>query len=132
MVTPLGGPQPVPEPSTKEFWTDAVKDDSGDAMKDYRRHARNFLDCVKSRKQPVANLESGHQGRHCLSPGQHLPQNRPQTRLGRHPRRNRRRQRSQRHARAPLSGAMGSRIESHALARVRVYRFLAVCDAFFQ
>jgi predicted dehydrogenase len=58
---PVGGPQPVPESSTKEYWTEAVKDDSGDAMKDYRRHARNFLDCVKSRKQPIANLESGHQ-----------------------------------------------------------------------
>jgi hypothetical protein len=23
-------------------------------------HARNFLDCVKSRQQPVSDLESGH------------------------------------------------------------------------
>lgn len=58
---PVGGPQPVPEPSTKESWTEPFKDDSGDAMKDYRHHARNFLDSVKSRKQPIADLESGHQ-----------------------------------------------------------------------
>jgi predicted dehydrogenase len=58
---PVGGPQPVPEFATKEFWTEAEKDQTGDAMKDYRRHARNFLDSVKSRKQPIADLESGHQ-----------------------------------------------------------------------
>jgi predicted dehydrogenase len=57
---PVGGPQPVPEPEPKEYWTAAEKDDSGDAMLDYQRHARNFLDCVKSRKQPATDLESGH------------------------------------------------------------------------
>ena len=58
---PVGGPQPVAESAAKELWTDPVKDDSGDAMGDYRRHARNFLDSIKSRKQPIADLESGHQ-----------------------------------------------------------------------
>ena len=29
-------------------------------MGDYGRHQRNFLDCVKSRQQPVTDLESGH------------------------------------------------------------------------
>jgi len=58
---PVGGPQPVAETGPKQFWAEADKDDTGDAMKDYRRHARNFLDCVKSRKQPIADLESGHQ-----------------------------------------------------------------------
>ena len=58
---PVGGPQPVEEPTEQKFWTEAEKDMSGDATKDYRRHARNFLDCVKSRKQPIADLESGHQ-----------------------------------------------------------------------
>lgn len=57
---PVGGPQPVPE-EANQFWGEPEKDQSGDAMKDYRRHARNFLDCVKSRKQPIADLESGHQ-----------------------------------------------------------------------
>ncbi len=60
---PVGGPQfkPELEPPQGAQWTDNVKDQTGDAMADYGRHARNFLDCVKSRRQPVADLESGHQ-----------------------------------------------------------------------
>jgi len=58
---PVGGPQPVEEEGEQKFWTEAEKDTSGDAAKDYQRHARNFLDCVKSRKQPIADLENGHQ-----------------------------------------------------------------------
>ena len=57
---PVGGPQPEPEPESRQFWTEAVKDDTGDAMLDYGRHARNFLDCVKSRQTPATDLESGH------------------------------------------------------------------------
>jgi len=57
---PVGGPQL--EPETKgDSWTESVSDDSGDAIKDYARHGRNFLDCVKSRQQPLSDLESGHQ-----------------------------------------------------------------------
>ncbi|MBM4020075.1 MAG: Gfo/Idh/MocA family oxidoreductase [Planctomycetes bacterium] len=56
---PVGGPQPVPEEKGR-FWTEGEKDDSGDAMKDYRRHARDFLDCMRSRKDPAADIESGH------------------------------------------------------------------------
>jgi len=58
---PVGGPQPVPDSQAGQFWTEPEKDQTGEAMKDYRRHARNFLDCVKSRKQPIADIESGHQ-----------------------------------------------------------------------
>ena len=57
---PVGGPQLESEEAGK-FWTEPLKDDSGDAIKDYSRHARNFLDCVKSRNQPLSDLESGHQ-----------------------------------------------------------------------
>ena len=42
------------------YWTQALQDTSGDARDQLRRHARNFLDCVKSRGQPVSDLESGH------------------------------------------------------------------------
>jgi predicted dehydrogenase len=56
---PVGGPQPRPE-EEGDYWTAKVKDDSGDAMEDYVRHARNFLDCIKSRQQPISDLESGH------------------------------------------------------------------------
>jgi predicted dehydrogenase len=57
---PVGGPQLQPE-EKGQFWTTPEKDESGDAIKDYARHARNFLDCVKSRQQPLSDLESGHQ-----------------------------------------------------------------------
>jgi predicted dehydrogenase len=57
---PVGGPQPEPEPAERQFWTESAKDDTGDAMMDYQRHARNFLDCVKSRQTPATDLESGH------------------------------------------------------------------------
>jgi hypothetical protein len=57
---PVGGPQLQPE-EKGEFWTTPEKDESGDAIKDYARHTRNFLDCVKSRQQPLSDLESGHQ-----------------------------------------------------------------------
>jgi hypothetical protein len=57
---PVGGPQLEPEEKGL-LWTTAEKDNSGDAVKDYSRHTRNFLDCVKSRQQPIADLESGHQ-----------------------------------------------------------------------
>lgn len=59
---PVGGPQfkPELEPEKPEFWTQPTKDETGDAVGDYGRHQRDFLDCIKSRKQPIADLESGH------------------------------------------------------------------------
>ncbi|HXG48272.1 MAG TPA: Gfo/Idh/MocA family oxidoreductase [Methylomirabilota bacterium] len=57
---PVGGPQPVPE-EKGQFWTEKIKDESGDAPGDYRRHARDFLACIKSRKPPLSDLEGAHQ-----------------------------------------------------------------------
>ncbi len=57
---PVGGPQLEPE-TRGQFWTTPANDASGDAIKDYARHTRNFLDCVKSRKQPLSDLQSGHE-----------------------------------------------------------------------
>jgi len=57
---PVGGPQLEPE-EKGQLWTTPEKDESGDAIKDYSRHTRNFLDCVKSRQQPVSDLQSGHE-----------------------------------------------------------------------
>jgi predicted dehydrogenase len=56
---PVGGPQPVPG-GPDEFWTEPAKDKSGDAKDQYVQHTRNFLDCVKSRREPNSDLESGH------------------------------------------------------------------------
>lgn len=57
---PVGGPQPVPEERAGEYWTEALKDSSGDWKAQYVAHVRNFLDCIKSRKEPNSDLESGH------------------------------------------------------------------------
>jgi predicted dehydrogenase len=56
---PVGGPQPAPEEG-EFFWTDAIKDVSGDARAQNILHVRNFLDCVKTRKEPTSDLESAH------------------------------------------------------------------------
>jgi predicted dehydrogenase len=57
---PVGGPALVAETGPAQFWTDALKDESGNGQVLFRRHVRNFLDCVKSRNQPISDLESGH------------------------------------------------------------------------
>jgi predicted dehydrogenase len=56
---PVGGPQPVDEPKG-QTWTEPAKME-GDWQRQYVLHTRNFLDCVKSRKAPIADIESGHQ-----------------------------------------------------------------------
>jgi len=54
---PVGGPQahrdvePVP-------WTEALRERASNDL--FASHARNFLDCVKSRERPVADVEEGH------------------------------------------------------------------------
>jgi len=53
-----GGPARVdvkPEP-----WTGAMKE-PGSSEEQFDLHARNFLDCIKSRQRPVADVEDGHQ-----------------------------------------------------------------------
>ena len=59
---PIGGPQLKPEldPPAPEQWTQNVKDETGDATGDYARHQRNFFECMRSRQQPLTDLESGH------------------------------------------------------------------------
>ncbi|MHB8524032.1 MAG: Gfo/Idh/MocA family protein [Limisphaerales bacterium] len=56
---PVGGPQPVPE-AGEEYWTEPAKDTSGDWKDQYVQHVRNFLECVKSRREPNSDLESAH------------------------------------------------------------------------
>ena len=55
---PTGGPErskttPVP-------WTQAMKV-PGSSAEQFDLHARNFLDCVKSRQRPIADVEGAHQ-----------------------------------------------------------------------
>lgn len=56
---PVGGPQRIEEPAD-QLWTEPVLDQTGDAPGDYVRHVRNFVDCVKSRKEPAVTAETGH------------------------------------------------------------------------
>jgi predicted dehydrogenase len=55
---PVGGPQRVDEPLA--YWTEPAKDSSGNGSADYVNHARNFLECIKSRKTPLADIDSAH------------------------------------------------------------------------
>lgn len=57
---PVGGPQPVPERRPRPLRTEPVDDRSGSASEMLVLHVRDFLDCVKSRRQPHSDLESGH------------------------------------------------------------------------
>jgi predicted dehydrogenase len=57
---PVGGPVPVKDFDPPQLWTEAIKDESGSSREQFTKHTRNFLDCIKSRKEPVSDLESSH------------------------------------------------------------------------
>jgi len=54
---PAGGPNPQPE-TRVGLWTEALKQPATNNL--LASHARNFLDCIKSRATPIADVESGH------------------------------------------------------------------------
>jgi predicted dehydrogenase len=54
---PSGGPrrdEKKPEP-----WTEALRE-PGSSDQQFDLHARNFLDCVRTRQTPISDVESGH------------------------------------------------------------------------
>ncbi len=55
---PAGGPKRSSAPP--EPWTQPYKM-AGSSQEQFDLHARNFLDCVKSRERPIADVEQGHQ-----------------------------------------------------------------------
>jgi predicted dehydrogenase len=57
---PVGGPVRERTPGPAAYRTEAVKDNSGSESEQFRRHARDFLDCIKSRGTPVSDLEGAH------------------------------------------------------------------------
>lgn len=57
---PAGGPTAVAAPATPGRRIERREDASGDVAGQYLAHARNFIDCVKSRRTPVSDLASGH------------------------------------------------------------------------
>ena len=66
VIPRFGGPHPVGGPATtgqREMpasATGVVEDRSGDEFDQFKRHARNFLDCVRSRRDPISDLEGAH------------------------------------------------------------------------
>jgi hypothetical protein len=56
---PAGGPKPVEVTASRPPRTTALIDKSGSSPAQYLEHARNFVACVRSRKSPVSDLESG-------------------------------------------------------------------------
>jgi predicted dehydrogenase len=54
---PIGGVRPIPNVKPVP-WTEAIEEKvSNDLL---AAHARNFLDCIKTRRQPIAPVEDGH------------------------------------------------------------------------
>jgi predicted dehydrogenase len=57
---PAGGPRPVAVAGPRPPRTAAMTDRSGSSAEQYRNHARDFLDGIKSRKTPISDVASGH------------------------------------------------------------------------
>lgn len=57
---PKGGPEGAEQRRTGPPRTAAIEDQSGDEFDQFRRHARDFIDCVRSRRPPISGLEDGH------------------------------------------------------------------------
>jgi predicted dehydrogenase len=66
VIPRFGGPHPVGGPATTGLrempavGTGVVEDRSGNEFDQFKRHARNFLDCVKSRRDPISDVEGAH------------------------------------------------------------------------
>ncbi|MBD3266723.1 hypothetical protein GF373_08645 [bacterium] len=55
---PVGAPKQPPKDPDPPLRTEKVVDRSGHGKTQLRKHARNFIDCVKSRQQPISDLGS--------------------------------------------------------------------------
>ena len=57
---PTGGPVQTGQHESSTLWTEALEDRTGDEYDQFRRHAKDFLDAVLLRRDPVSDLESSH------------------------------------------------------------------------
>jgi predicted dehydrogenase len=57
---PADGPKGTGRRDSAVKWTGALEDRTGDEFDQFRRHARDFLECVRSRRDPISDLESAH------------------------------------------------------------------------
>ena len=56
----MGGPRRVQTVGPVKSRTEAIRDSSGSVAGQLTAHLRNFVACMKTRKTPVSDLESGH------------------------------------------------------------------------
>ncbi len=57
---PVGGPAQSGEVRKGAKKTEPVEDRTGNEYDQFRRHARDFLDAIRSRREPISDLEGGH------------------------------------------------------------------------
>ncbi len=57
---PVGGPVTTGRRELPASAAGAAEKGPADEFELFRRHARNFLECVRSRRDPISDLESGH------------------------------------------------------------------------
>jgi predicted dehydrogenase len=57
---PPGGPATTGRRETVSTPAQTVEDRTGDEFDQFRRHAANFLECIRSRHEPISDLVSGH------------------------------------------------------------------------
>jgi predicted dehydrogenase len=57
---PVGGPDGTGDRGSTTKRTQAIEDQSGDEYDQFRRHVSGFLEAVRSRVDPISDLESGH------------------------------------------------------------------------
>jgi predicted dehydrogenase len=58
--TPAGGPPRSGRREVIETRTAALQDRTGSEFDQFKRHTRDFVECVRSRRQPIADLEGAH------------------------------------------------------------------------
>ncbi len=57
---PVGGPDVTGDRNSTKLRTEALKDESGDEYDQFRRHARDFVEAIRSRRDPVSDVEGAH------------------------------------------------------------------------
>jgi predicted dehydrogenase len=55
------------------YYTTDILAEQSDSSEQHGPHVRNFLDCVKSRKRPNADIEDGHRERRVPAPAASPP-----------------------------------------------------------
>jgi predicted dehydrogenase len=58
---PAGGVNRIAEAGPRNKWTEDIDDSTGDSREQFKLHVEDFLNAIRTRQQPVSDLESGHQ-----------------------------------------------------------------------